>query len=169
MRTYQWLLTSVRVYILRVMMHTLRVRRRGWSNIETPHGQRRILWERDLFQWVHTLQCWLRLWCFQNTAKQSFAWKGTWTWLFFFFTILRRVTTVNTCAKFLLVLMRFDAVLQVFQPTGLILGHPLEAGFDSHMSPCKKELVMFHSERILPCYIVHYSITGGEFKYKVSH
>ena len=74
--------------------------------------------------------------------------------------------TVVTLPDTNLVLV-YDIILQVFQPEGLILGHPLKDGYDSHMSPCKKELVMFHSERILPCYIVHYSTVGGEFKYKV--
>ncbi len=37
--------------------------------------------------------------------------------------------------------------------------------YDSHMSPCGKELISFARARILPSYIVHYTSKVGEFKY----
>ncbi|KAH3718064.1 hypothetical protein DPMN_060862 [Dreissena polymorpha] len=38
-------------------------------------------------------------------------------------------------------------------------------GYDSHVSPCKKELVIFNKYHILPQYIVHHQPNAGEFKY----
>ena len=61
-----------------------------------------------------------------------------------------------------------DFVLQVFQCTALIHGHPLKTGYDSHTSPNKKELVIFNRHHILPSYIVHYRAAISEFKYIVS-
>ncbi|XP_050418622.2 uncharacterized protein LOC126831981 [Patella vulgata] len=56
---------------------------------------------------------------------------------------------------------------KAFQCTKLIHGSNLQKGYDSHTSPCKKELVIFNSHRILPSYIVHYanSSHGADFKY----
>ena len=39
-------------------------------------------------------------------------------------------------------------------------------GHDAHTSPDGKELVIFNSAHILPCYIVHYQNAKGEFVYK---
>lgn len=54
---------------------------------------------------------------------------------------------------------------KVYQCTQLITGASLQDGFDSHCSPCKKELVIFRSDFILPQYIVHYKLNAGEFRY----
>ncbi|KAL4222664.1 hypothetical protein ACF0H5_018705 [Mactra antiquata] len=54
---------------------------------------------------------------------------------------------------------------KVFQCTKLIHGAPLKSGCDSHVSPCKKELVIFNKYHILPSYIVHYSNAKTEFEY----
>ncbi|CAF0806477.1 unnamed protein product [Rotaria sp. Silwood1] len=54
---------------------------------------------------------------------------------------------------------------KVYQCTQLITGGGLQVGYDSHCSPCKKELVIFRSDYILPQYIVHYKLNAGEFKY----
>ncbi|KAK6165907.1 hypothetical protein SNE40_022721 [Patella caerulea] len=56
---------------------------------------------------------------------------------------------------------------KAFQCTKLIHGSNLQKGYDSHTSPCKKELVIFNSHRILPSYIVHYknSAHGTDFVY----
>ncbi|XP_064613659.1 uncharacterized protein LOC135477473 [Liolophura sinensis] len=54
---------------------------------------------------------------------------------------------------------------KVYQCTQLIHGASLTAGYDSHISPCKKELVVFNSHHILPSYIVHYASVKTEFKY----
>ncbi|KJE97783.1 hypothetical protein CAOG_07882 [Capsaspora owczarzaki ATCC 30864] len=48
--------------------------------------------------------------------------------------------------------------------TELILGQERVPGFDSHVSPDGRELVVFDSAHILPCYIVHFekrSLAGG--------
>ena len=58
-------------------------------------------------------------------------------------------------------------VYKIFHTPGMILGEPLKDGYDSHMSPCRKELVIFHSDRILPCYVVHYAANASEFRYRV--
>lgn len=57
---------------------------------------------------------------------------------------------------------------KVFHCKKLIHGAPLSKGCDSHTSPDKKELVIFNSYHILPCYVVHYKIHTGEFKYGTS-
>ncbi|CAF4475759.1 unnamed protein product, partial [Rotaria sp. Silwood2] len=54
---------------------------------------------------------------------------------------------------------------KVYQCTQLITGAGLQDGYDSHCSPCKKELIIFRSDYILPQYIVHYKLNAGEFKY----
>eukprot|EP00475_Leptophrys_vorax_P007921 TRINITY_DN15063_c0_g1_i1.p2 TRINITY_DN15063_c0_g1~~TRINITY_DN15063_c0_g1_i1.p2 ORF type:complete len:415 (-),score=96.47 TRINITY_DN15063_c0_g1_i1:32-1276(-) len=43
-----------------------------------------------------------------------------------------------------------------FQCHRVIRGAKLTSGYDSHLSPCKTEAVMFDSDQILPCYVVHY-------------
>ncbi|ESP03210.1 hypothetical protein LOTGIDRAFT_171695 [Lottia gigantea] len=55
---------------------------------------------------------------------------------------------------------------KAYKCTKLIHGSTLMSGHDSHTSPDNKELVIFNSHHILPCYIVHYKAGGGEFKYK---
>jgi hypothetical protein len=35
-------------------------------------------------------------------------------------------------------------------------GAAKKSGYDSHLSPDQVELVIFNSNQILPCYIVHY-------------
>ncbi|XP_070211703.1 uncharacterized protein [Littorina saxatilis] len=55
---------------------------------------------------------------------------------------------------------------KVYNCPGLIHGAKLQKGYDSHMSPCKKELIIFNSHHILPCYVVHYTSASSEFKYK---
>lgn len=51
----------------------------------------------------------------------------------------------------------------VYVPPTMIKGASLQQGYDSHMSPDKKELVIFNSHHILPFYIVHF--TGEDFAY----
>ena len=60
-------------------------------------------------------------------------------------------------------------ILQVYECKTLMHGASLTTGFDSHTSPCKKELVIFNSHHILPSYIVHYTNKCGDFEYKVSY
>ncbi|XP_066302677.1 uncharacterized protein [Branchiostoma lanceolatum] len=57
---------------------------------------------------------------------------------------------------------------KVYQCSSLIHGSPLMKGSDSHTSPDKKELIIFNSHHILPCYILHYTHAHGDFKYKRS-
>eukprot|EP00026_Physarum_polycephalum_P002052 Phypoly_transcript_02056.p1 GENE.Phypoly_transcript_02056~~Phypoly_transcript_02056.p1 ORF type:complete len:782 (-),score=205.77 Phypoly_transcript_02056:108-2453(-) len=54
-----------------------------------------------------------------------------------------------------------------FQCKGLITGQPLMKGYDSHISPCGKELVIFSPDQILPIYIVHYSLKTGAYGFNV--
>ncbi|BFZ18603.1 hypothetical protein BsWGS_21642 [Bradybaena similaris] len=54
---------------------------------------------------------------------------------------------------------------KVYECPSMILGAALMKGYDSHMSPCKKELVIFNSAAILPCYIIYFQKTKGDFKY----
>ncbi len=54
---------------------------------------------------------------------------------------------------------------KVYHCTKLIHGASLQSGYDSHMSPDGKEVVVFDPRRVLPCYIVHYSMKSGDFKY----
>ncbi|XP_052800708.1 uncharacterized protein LOC128231656 [Mya arenaria] len=54
---------------------------------------------------------------------------------------------------------------KAYQCTKLIHGASLMKGHDSHVSPCKKELVIFNKFHILPQYIVHYKQNVGEFQY----
>jgi len=39
---------------------------------------------------------------------------------------------------------------------GTMLGAPLQHGYDSHLSPCGTEVVIYDVNQILPCYVVHY-------------
>ncbi|XP_071157641.1 uncharacterized protein [Mytilus edulis] len=55
---------------------------------------------------------------------------------------------------------------KVFHCTNLIHGAEMKKGYDSHMSPDKKELVVFNCHHIIPAYIVHYKDSKGDFKYK---
>lgn len=57
---------------------------------------------------------------------------------------------------------------KVYRCTRLIHGEPLEMGHDSHTSPDGKELVIFNSHHILPCYVVHYGEATGDFKYEAT-
>jgi hypothetical protein len=43
-----------------------------------------------------------------------------------------------------------------YQCNRAIRGSKLTSGFDSHLSPCKTEAVIFDCDQILPCYVVHY-------------
>lgn len=52
----------------------------------------------------------------------------------------------------------------VYVCPSVVQGASLQQGYDSHMSPDKKELVIFNSHHILPFYIVHY--TTGAFAYQ---
>ncbi|CAL1528756.1 unnamed protein product [Lymnaea stagnalis] len=54
---------------------------------------------------------------------------------------------------------------KVFECPSLIHGATLQTGYDSHMSPCKKELVIFNTAAILPCYIIYFGDAKGAFKY----
>lgn len=56
-------------------------------------------------------------------------------------------------------------ILQVFHCKGLMNGAPLQSGYDCHTSPDGKELIIFDTACILPCYIVHYGPSQGVFKY----
>lgn len=56
---------------------------------------------------------------------------------------------------------------KVFECKTVNHGAKLTKGYDSHMSPCKKELVIFNSHHILPCYVVHYTLANSEFHYQV--
>ncbi|XP_070565989.1 uncharacterized protein [Ptychodera flava] len=49
----------------------------------------------------------------------------------------------------------------------LIRGASRMKGYDSHTSPDVKELIIFNSHHILPCYIVYYSSQYGDFKYRM--
>ncbi|XP_048239190.1 uncharacterized protein LOC124148675 [Haliotis rufescens] len=55
---------------------------------------------------------------------------------------------------------------KVYKCTKLIHGASLAKGNDSHTSPDGKELVIFNSHHIIPCYIVHYETSSGDFTYK---
>ncbi|KAL8572703.1 hypothetical protein ACOMHN_049832 [Nucella lapillus] len=55
---------------------------------------------------------------------------------------------------------------KVYDCTEIKEGSKLQKGFDSHMSPDKKELVIFNSDCILPNYIVHYTSASETFTYK---
>ncbi|XP_077979334.1 uncharacterized protein LOC144434691 [Glandiceps talaboti] len=50
----------------------------------------------------------------------------------------------------------------------LMRGAAKMKGYDSHTSPNSKELIIFDSSQILPCYIVHYAFQYSEFRYKTS-
>ncbi|XP_071112947.1 protein mono-ADP-ribosyltransferase PARP14-like isoform X2 [Haliotis cracherodii] len=54
---------------------------------------------------------------------------------------------------------------EVFHCKGLMNGAPLQSGYDCHTSPDGKELIIFDTACILPCYIVHYGPSQGVFKY----
>jgi len=43
-----------------------------------------------------------------------------------------------------------------FQCPGLMMGAALKKGYDSHLSPCGTEVVIYDNAQILPCYIVHF-------------
>ncbi|XP_076460800.1 uncharacterized protein LOC143293605 [Babylonia areolata] len=55
---------------------------------------------------------------------------------------------------------------KVYNCTEIKEGSKLQKGYDSHMSPDKKELVIFSSDCILPSYIVHYASPTSDFIYK---
>ncbi|XP_076115863.1 protein mono-ADP-ribosyltransferase PARP14-like [Mytilus galloprovincialis] len=54
----------------------------------------------------------------------------------------------------------------VYVCPAVIQGASLQQGHDSHMSPDKKELVIFNSHHILPFYIVHYTTRGFAYQQK---
>ncbi|CAF1105678.1 unnamed protein product, partial [Rotaria sp. Silwood1] len=54
---------------------------------------------------------------------------------------------------------------KVYHCTEIMMGSALKEGYDSHCSPDKEELIIFHSDCILPQYIVHYTLDAGEFTY----
>ena len=55
---------------------------------------------------------------------------------------------------------------KVYRCRHVIQGEKLRQGFDSHMSPDGKEVVIFNSHHILPSYIVHYTVIAGDFYYE---
>ena len=55
---------------------------------------------------------------------------------------------------------------KVYRCRHIIQGESLRPGFDSHMSPDGKEVVVFNAHHILPSYIVHYSVIQGDFCYE---
>jgi hypothetical protein len=69
---------------------------------------------------------------------------------------------IKDCKKLLLCKVMLG---KPYKCPGMLTGKPLQTGFNSHISPCGQELIIFHSDQILPCYIVHYSTTlgGGGF------
>jgi len=48
-----------------------------------------------------------------------------------------------------------------YKMTNAIVGCELQKGFDSHLSPCGQELVIFDTDQILPCYVVFYGAAGA--------
>ncbi|XP_059146071.1 uncharacterized protein LOC131933308 [Physella acuta] len=54
---------------------------------------------------------------------------------------------------------------KVYECPKMITGASLKPGYDSHMSPCKKELVIFNTAAILPCYIIYFCNAEGAFQY----
>jgi len=44
-----------------------------------------------------------------------------------------------------------------FQCPGLMIGAALKKGYDSHLSPCGTEVVIYDNAQVLPCYIVHFA------------
>ncbi|CAG5130807.1 unnamed protein product, partial [Candidula unifasciata] len=57
---------------------------------------------------------------------------------------------------------------KVYECQSMIVGAALMKGYDSHMSPCKKELIIFNSAAILPCYIIYFQNAKSDFKYAPS-
>ncbi|XP_071114137.1 protein mono-ADP-ribosyltransferase PARP15-like isoform X20 [Haliotis cracherodii] len=53
---------------------------------------------------------------------------------------------------------------KIFKCENLKLGAPKEPGYDSHVDPFGKEIVIYEDDCILPCYIVHFDILG-RFKF----
>ncbi|ELR18837.1 Poly(ADP-ribose) polymerase catalytic domain containing protein [Acanthamoeba castellanii str. Neff] len=48
-----------------------------------------------------------------------------------------------------------------FRMSRVETGKPQVEGYDSHISPCGKELVIFSPDQILPTYIIHYTTGSG--------
>jgi len=65
---------------------------------------------------------------------------------------------VRGCSKFLLCQVILG---KTFKCTTLIHGQPCKTGYNSHISPCGKEIVIFDTNQILPYYIVHYKVIQG--------
>ncbi|XP_071113095.1 uncharacterized protein [Haliotis cracherodii] len=53
---------------------------------------------------------------------------------------------------------------KIFKCEKMKLGAPKEPGYDSHVDPFNKEIVIYEKDCILPCYIVHFDISG-RFKF----
>ncbi|KAF2074720.1 hypothetical protein CYY_003952 [Polysphondylium violaceum] len=66
---------------------------------------------------------------------------------------------ISDCNKILLCKVLLG---KSFKCNGLIVGQKCQSGYTSHLSPDEKELVIFHPDQILPCYVVHYD--GGKVK-----
>ncbi|XP_046334977.2 protein mono-ADP-ribosyltransferase PARP15-like [Haliotis rufescens] len=49
---------------------------------------------------------------------------------------------------------------KIFKCEEMNLGAPKEPGYDSHVDPFGKEIVIYEDDCILPCYIVHFDISG---------
>ncbi|XP_005100639.1 uncharacterized protein LOC101862421 [Aplysia californica] len=55
---------------------------------------------------------------------------------------------------------------KIYKCKKIIAGASLQEGFDSHTSPCGKELVIFDSASIWPCYVIYFTKAAhGDFQY----
>jgi len=72
---------------------------------------------------------------------------------------------ISDCSKILLCKVLLG---KSYKCNGLIMGQKCQTGYTSHLSPDEKELVIFHPDQILPCYVVHYEESGGTKKKSTS-
>lgn len=43
---------------------------------------------------------------------------------------------------------------RIFHCSEMMVGKACVRGFDSHMSPCEQEMVLFEAAQVLPCYLL---------------
>ncbi|KYQ89930.1 PARP domain-containing protein [Tieghemostelium lacteum] len=60
---------------------------------------------------------------------------------------------ISDCSKIMLCKVLLG---KSYKCDGLITGKPCQTGYTSHLSPDEMELVIFHPDQILPCYVIHY-------------
>jgi hypothetical protein len=58
---------------------------------------------------------------------------------------------------------------KAYKCPGIMMGAKLKSGFDSHISPCGSELILFDAAQVLPLYVIHFTASVMERNLKGKH